>query len=666
MKFRPKLPMDFICGGLTSFLVSLFYTWAGLAPSLSFEDSGEMILAAHAYGVPHPPGYPLNTILGSLFLKLPFGTPAYRMNFMSAFFASLASLTMFLILYRMLTEATTKKERVYSWSLSLLGSLFVIGLPTYYRQSIITEVYGLNCFLSSLIILGTVDLLLTSKASNCSIGNKFNLMAFVSGLSISNHHTSMLLIAPLAASSFFFYRHWLSLKKLILMSVFFILGLSPYLYLPWSASRSPLLNWGDPSNWKNFIGVVTRAQYHPQINDSWSGAIEQVRLQLQLFVNQVPFVALVLGMGGLLLLWRIHRQIGSALALSLICTGPITAYLVNFEVRWDNYLYMKDVSGLVSVFYLVFYLLWCLPAVFCIYRVILWLLNSPEKSDSLPSFKYKLAFKKVIPAALLLAFITSLIFQFQKTYELEGKQNYTAVDEMFVNLQKITQEPAIVFVNWDPFSFPALYYQHVLGQFKNFIFFDLELLKTFWYLDHLKKWYPDFFKKIEESAKKYEIVNRSVYSLQSDKQDEMELITNRYFALVSEVIRVGLKRGRVFAMINPLFQPLPPQAFSPYAFHSQLVALEMTNPEQLPKSWLSAQDFDISAFTKKGKTQDRMMDMIAQYYLSLMKGRYETIQASDYAARITLLQKMKGLANSNQDSLQIESEISKVKKLESK
>ena len=61
-----------------------------LAPTVSFFDSGELISAAYTLGVAHPPGYPLYVLLGWLFSKLPIGNIAYRINRMSAFFASIA------------------------------------------------------------------------------------------------------------------------------------------------------------------------------------------------------------------------------------------------------------------------------------------------------------------------------------------------------------------------------------------------------------------------------------------------------------------------------------------------------------------------------------------------------------------------------------------------
>src|SRR5438477_9692102 len=60
------------------------------SPTVNFTDSGELITVAWTGGIAHPPGYPLYTLIGILFVHLPFGDPAWRMNLISALFAAVA------------------------------------------------------------------------------------------------------------------------------------------------------------------------------------------------------------------------------------------------------------------------------------------------------------------------------------------------------------------------------------------------------------------------------------------------------------------------------------------------------------------------------------------------------------------------------------------------
>ncbi len=48
------------------------------APNVTFLDSGEFLVAAGHFGVPHPTGYPLWTLTSWLFQLLPLGNMAWE------------------------------------------------------------------------------------------------------------------------------------------------------------------------------------------------------------------------------------------------------------------------------------------------------------------------------------------------------------------------------------------------------------------------------------------------------------------------------------------------------------------------------------------------------------------------------------------------------------
>lgn len=66
-------------------LAGLFYFFT-LAPGLNHTDAGELALVADSLGVAHPTGYPLFTILGWLFLKIPIGPVIWQMNLLALLF----------------------------------------------------------------------------------------------------------------------------------------------------------------------------------------------------------------------------------------------------------------------------------------------------------------------------------------------------------------------------------------------------------------------------------------------------------------------------------------------------------------------------------------------------------------------------------------------------
>jgi len=71
------------------FVAALVIYVVTAAPDVLPADSGEFQLVAALLGVAHPPGFPLYTMMGHLFVRLlPGGTPAYRLNLMSGVLAA--------------------------------------------------------------------------------------------------------------------------------------------------------------------------------------------------------------------------------------------------------------------------------------------------------------------------------------------------------------------------------------------------------------------------------------------------------------------------------------------------------------------------------------------------------------------------------------------------
>src|SRR5437016_13823231 len=92
------------------------YLWAGfvaasalvlyvatLAPTTQFWDASEYITAAHALGIPHPPGNPFFVILAHVWGLLPLGAEyARRINLLAAVTSAAAAGLWFLIAERWL------------------------------------------------------------------------------------------------------------------------------------------------------------------------------------------------------------------------------------------------------------------------------------------------------------------------------------------------------------------------------------------------------------------------------------------------------------------------------------------------------------------------------------------------------------------------------------
>ena len=155
----------FAIATIVSFVV-YFYT---LAPTLSLEDSGELAVAGDYLGVPHPPGYPLWTILAWIFarifqFKTYFGqpNPGWSIALMSAVFAALTAGVMAMLVCcsgRDMLQSIKRARGADSDSTDdliccgggIAGSLLFAFSPVMWSQAVIVEVYTLNAFFVVLI-----------------------------------------------------------------------------------------------------------------------------------------------------------------------------------------------------------------------------------------------------------------------------------------------------------------------------------------------------------------------------------------------------------------------------------------------------------------------------------------------------------------------------------
>ena len=214
--------------GLGILIIPLLVYLATLCPTVFVGDAGDFLTAAFTLGVPHPPGYPLYTILGHGFMQLPIpgglSSPAYRMNMMSAFMAWGAVIFMFLFLRRIL--------RV-EWA-ALIGALALAFSKTFWEHAEIAEVYTLQVLFITLMFYLAV-LYVQEKKVGWAL-----LLAFIMGLAIT-HQYAVLIFYPgiliFIGLNGGLKLRWHTWVAAVLLA---IIGLTPYLYLPLVKYKTPL------------------------------------------------------------------------------------------------------------------------------------------------------------------------------------------------------------------------------------------------------------------------------------------------------------------------------------------------------------------------------------------------------------------------------------------
>ena len=171
-----------------------------LAPSVTLDDSGELLTAAHHLGVPHPPGYPLWTILAWVWQWIiPFGNIAWRENLLSALFSAMAvGLTTLLIsrsgrsfLMRAGFSEIMGRERLQdlvAFGGSVSAGLMLAFSPVMWSEAVATSVHGLN----TLLLMATLVVL---YHWSCEPETRWRLYlaAFLWGVGLTEHQGLALL-----------------------------------------------------------------------------------------------------------------------------------------------------------------------------------------------------------------------------------------------------------------------------------------------------------------------------------------------------------------------------------------------------------------------------------------------------------------------------------------
>ncbi|MGN1359010.1 MAG: protein O-mannosyl-transferase family [Kiritimatiellia bacterium] len=247
---------SFWTGTLVAFLV-YFFT---LGPSVGLEDSGELATAANALGVPHPPGYPIWTMICWGFCRL-FDwvtfrgqpTPAYAVSLASAVAGALAAGITAMLITRsgsdMLNDLRGGKGReeekasafdgLFCWAGGVGGALAFAFSPVMWSQSTIVEVYSLGALFLMWVFL------LTYQWMKAPRDKTLWLLAFVFGLGLTNYQVLLLAAVPLAFIIFMrnasLFRDFVLVAIPILLTAWMLqLGALPTAF-PYASSSTPCI-----------------------------------------------------------------------------------------------------------------------------------------------------------------------------------------------------------------------------------------------------------------------------------------------------------------------------------------------------------------------------------------------------------------------------------------
>ncbi len=269
---------------LTGILVFVFYL-ISMPKTVVLEDDGIFLLSAYFNGISHPPGYPLHSLLGYLFVHLPIGNPAANGHALSALFSALASVLIFLITAQLTANNPLKNTTPYIAVIAFTLSF------TIWSQSIITEVYTLNIFLflSVLYITLCIGELVhknplgqeNPKKEQSRLRFAFFYLGLFSGLALSNHWPLFILgclgiIFLLSENYKAVLKHW----HLIILGL--VIGLTPYIWLYINSNSQTFIQYFSPfENFRDFYAFISREHFNKSIDFSPTATLMD---KVQLFI----------------------------------------------------------------------------------------------------------------------------------------------------------------------------------------------------------------------------------------------------------------------------------------------------------------------------------------------------------------------------------------------
>jgi tetratricopeptide (TPR) repeat protein len=309
---------------LLSFLIALITYWTTVMPNIGLNDDGEMATAALHFGVMHPSGYPLWTILAGIWSHLiPFGNGSFKINLFSGLCTAAAA-----GVFSLTTLNATRwlgVARRPATILSVAATLTFIWVTPIWSHAVVGKgLYALHlCLMMTFLMLTYVWI------RRPHWKNAFVWSVFIFCLGMSNHHMTLamaflplLVILLLHAELFWEYAfysiftaallylgfaylstdqyHALAMKAairllytvgaafilllvvrrkltewrqglLILVAVF--AGLLPYAYMPLASSTNPPMNWSYCSTPEGFFYAINRSQYWGTLADQLQGSV---------------------------------------------------------------------------------------------------------------------------------------------------------------------------------------------------------------------------------------------------------------------------------------------------------------------------------------------------------------------------------------------------------
>ena len=295
------------------------------APSVTGEDSGELITAAYTMGIAHPPGYPLWLCLTKVGQSIFQGlSPASASNLMSGL-TTAGAMGIMAVVALMLTGS----------ALASIAAFLFIGVGhEIWNHATFTEVYPL-----SLLILAASLLLFLRYREHPTRRNLF-LLALIYGAGLT-HHPTFVLLAPVLGLAVLWEQPQIlrSPRSLGVGLLGLLLPFAIYAQVWIAAGQESRITWGVTQSFASVKGHFLREVY-ASAPDKVPMTVSKFFAQLgelgRCFVQEWTLVGCAAALVGLGLLIRHRRRMGLLVLAINLTTIFGVVFFTNFDVERED------------------------------------------------------------------------------------------------------------------------------------------------------------------------------------------------------------------------------------------------------------------------------------------------------------------------------------------
>lgn len=474
--------------GFAAWVICLIVYLITLSPTVTFMDSGELAAVTYTFGIPHPTGYPLYLILGYIITHLPFGaSPIWRLNFLSAFTSAAAVVIFYYAVIYFLknfsVEKSASKERkktsnvftpVVLYTVALTSALCFGFTRTFWSNAVTDEVYGLHALFICVILYYSMRIYNNFKSSSLHLWSLFFVFL---GLSFTNHLTMIFLLPSILYLIFLQYRAYpSSFKKIIYRSFLVLIPLLLYYVLIMAASKEPYFNWSNPVTLPNLFNHISGGDFSHLFLQSGGVFSKNLKLFGNLLIAQYWIVSFIVFLIGYVILFLRNRELFIFFTLlNVTCL----AFGLNYNViDVENYFTLLFIS--------------------------MGVILSLGLLEVLKYIRMKFKMKSVSAQFALAIGLILILTGFINNYSYNDNSKLYVSEDLTVNtLNHLDSNAVIVCYDWSTLYNTALYYNQVENIRPDVKIILVRLLAAPWYLNTLKKYYPELYNPISKEAEDY-------------------------------------------------------------------------------------------------------------------------------------------------------------------